>query len=121
MRTYEGGTSIIGIDQGDKLVSRSPMIDRDRIKVYFAKVDPISQSYNSFPDIYIYSFLSFLYFFSKKEEQSMRCYHTTYTRIHSTYLHLLLVINDLNTRSVPCFANRSVYTIGVSIKRRPNA
>lgn len=71
--------------------------------------------------IYIYSFLSFLYFFSKKEEQSMRCYHTTYTRIHSTYLHLLLVINDLNTRSVPCFANRSVYTIGVSIKRRPNA
>lgn len=73
----------------------------------------------------VYSFFFFLYFFSKKEEQSMRCYRYLHTYLHSIHLLTLItcdiVINDLNTRSVPCFANRSVYTIGVSIKRRPNA
>lgn len=90
MRTYEGGTSIIGIDQGDKLVSRSPMIDRDRIKVYFAKVDPISQSYNSFPDIYIYIFLSFLSLFLFKEGGTIDALLSYY--LHTYPLHLPTLI-----------------------------
>lgn len=59
--SYEGGTSIIGIDQVDKLVSRSPMIDQS---FYFAKVDPVSQSHNNFCRC-IFLFLLSLFLFKE--------------------------------------------------------